>query len=85
MRTTVSIDDKLLRAAKRRARQRGLTLGQLVEEGLRRVLARPPRSSTPHEIPVIRGGTGLRPGVDASSTRGLLEAAERDLPLDKRK
>ena len=38
MKTTVEISEALLKAAKRRARARGLTLRELIEEGLRRVL-----------------------------------------------
>lgn len=38
MKTTVDISDALLNAAKRNARERGLTLRALIEEGLRRVL-----------------------------------------------
>ena len=39
MRTTISIADELLESAKARAKERGKTLGQLVEDGLRRELA----------------------------------------------
>src|ERR671925_32603 len=39
MRTTVSISDELLAAAKRRARERGQTLGEVVDAALRRELA----------------------------------------------
>ena len=42
MRTTLAIDDRLLAAAKRRARQHGMTLGQLVEEALQAELAASP-------------------------------------------
>lgn len=83
MRTTISVDDGLLRAAKRRAHRLGLTLGQLVEEALRRELARSRRPAERPVIPVFAAGTGLRPGVDATSTRALLEALDRDLPVEK--
>ena len=39
MRTTIAIGDRLLESARREARRRGLTLGRLVEEALRRELA----------------------------------------------
>ena len=76
MRTTVSISDELLTAAKRRARQQGRTLGALVDAALRRELAQP---VTPHErppVPVFRGGTGPRPGIDLRSNRALHEALD---------
>ena len=38
MKTTIELSDALLRAAKRSARARGVTLRAIVEEGLRRVL-----------------------------------------------
>lgn len=82
MRTTISIEDGLLKSAKRRARQAGLTLGELIETALRRELARSQRSKDRPEIPVFHG-KGLRPGVDASSTRSLLEILDRDRPIEK--
>ncbi|MGL5851303.1 MAG: hypothetical protein ACRCZD_11035 [Phycicoccus sp.] len=63
VRTTVDIDDELVRAAKARALADGTTLSIVVEQGLRAILhgslARPVRRI---DLPVI-GGT-LRPGVD---------------------
>ncbi len=81
MRTTVNVDDHLLDAARRRARQRGQTLGEVVADALRRELAESPVTDAP-EIPVFRGGRGPRPGVDVASNRGLREALDADLPLD---
>jgi hypothetical protein len=75
VRTTVSIDDALLAAAKRTARQRGVTLGRLVEDALRRALNEPVGADAP-ELPVFEGGTGPRPGVPLRSNRGLLEFLE---------
>jgi hypothetical protein len=83
MRTTVSIEDRVLRSAKRRARQLGLTLGQLVERALRRELERPAKPTGRPEIPVFRGGDGVCRGVDVSSMRTILEALDRGRPLEK--
>jgi hypothetical protein len=72
VRTTVAIDDELLMAAKSAARRRGYTLGRFIEEALRRELD---QQSTGHppQVPVFRGGTGLRPGLDLRSNRALME------------
>ncbi len=83
MRTTLAIDDHLLETAKLRARSRGLTLGQLVEQGLRLLLARDGIPAAGPDVPVFRGGGGLRPGVDASSTRALLEALDDGVPAER--
>lgn len=72
MRTTVSVNDDLLAAARALARQRGYTLGQLLEDALRRELRERPHTTRP-EVPVFSGGTGPRPGVDLRSNRNLAE------------
>lgn len=77
MRTTVSIDDHLLDAAKRRAGERGQTLGQLIEDALRRELATPTVAPGP-EIPVVEGGGGLHPGIDITSNRSLWAALDQE-------
>ncbi|HEU5033400.1 MAG TPA: CopG family transcriptional regulator [Mycobacteriales bacterium] len=82
MRTTVSIDDELLAAAKRLARREGRTVGQVVEEALRRRLADDGAASQPGPpLPVFRGGTGPAPGVELTSNRALAEILDtgRDL------
>lgn len=83
MRTTVSIDDNLLNAARKRAQKLGVTLGQLVERALRRELGRSPAGGEKPTIPVFQGKGGLRPGIDASSMRSLLEAMDEGLPIEK--
>ncbi|MGH9111707.1 MAG: CopG family transcriptional regulator [Acidimicrobiales bacterium] len=82
MRTTVAIDDHVLAAAKRRARQQGVTLGRLMEDALRSALARGRESDRPR-IPVFRGGNGVRPGIDVTSNRAMLEALDEDQPLEQ--
>jgi hypothetical protein len=83
MRTTIALPDQLLKTAKREARSRGLTLGRLVEAALRRELSRRSSSAAAPEVPVFRGGGGVRPGVDVSSNRALLEALDEGRPVEQ--
>ena len=85
MRTTVSIHDELLKSAKLRARERGVTLGQLVEDGLRRELAMRDEPAQPIELPVFDGKTGPVPGLDLTSNRAIYEFLDEGVPLDKRR
>lgn len=71
----MSIDDRLLAAAKASARAAGQTLGEFVEESLRLRLASRPAENAPL-LPVFTRGTGLRPGVDATSNRSLYDALD---------
>jgi hypothetical protein len=82
MRTTISIADELLESAKIRAKERGKTLGELVEDGLRRELA-VDYDAPPVEVPVFRGGTGPRPGLDLTSNRAIQEFLDEGVELDK--
>lgn len=85
MRTTVAIDDELLAAARRRARDQGQSLGQVLETALRRELASPEEPRDVPPVPVFRGGTGPRPGVDLNSNRALQEVLDEALDLDRRR
>jgi hypothetical protein len=77
MRTTVRLDDDLLREAKAHAAATRRTLTQLIEDALRESLAR--RAATAKhpriELPVFRG-SGLQPGVDLDSNAALLDIME---------
>ena len=83
MRTTVSIHDELLASAKLRARERGKTLSELVEDGLRRELAVDYQAAERVPLPVFKGGNGLRPGVDITSSRALHEFLDEGVPFEK--
>jgi hypothetical protein len=85
MRTTISISDELLAAAKRRARERGQTLGEFVDGALQRELSEAPKASNAPPVPVFRDGTGPRPGIDLTSSRALHEALDEGLELDDRR
>ena len=83
MRTTISIHDELLATARIRARERGQTLGALVEDALRRELAVRNDTTPRPPVPVFRGGNGLMPGVDLTSNRALQEFLDEGIPFEK--
>ena len=83
MRTTVSISDELLVAAKRLAAERGRTLGQVLEDALRRELAVPTQRGPRPPVGVFQDGTGPRPGIDLTSNRAKHEALDEGDELDK--
>jgi len=85
VRTTISIDDELLASAKARARERGKTLGQLVEDALRRELAVDYTTAKGPPVPIFRGGGGSTPGLDLTSNRAIYEFLDEGVPLDKRR
>ncbi len=80
MRTTITIDDELLTEAKQIAARTGKTLGAVIEDALREVIARR-RAMQPGrvvDLPVFRGGSGLRSGINLDSNSDLLDAMEFD-------
>ncbi|MEQ8717432.1 MAG: YlcI/YnfO family protein [Acidimicrobiales bacterium] len=83
MRVTLRIDDELLEAAKRWAREQGVSLGTVVEAALRRELSEPGAPREAPAIPVFTRGTGPRPGVDVISASGLSELVDDDIELDQ--
>jgi hypothetical protein len=85
MRTTVSISDELLAAAKRRARQLGVSLGEVIDAALRRELTVERRTDDRPAVPIFDGGSGPRPGVDLTSNRSLYEVLDDGLDLDARR
>jgi hypothetical protein len=78
MRTTIDIDENILRELKRLAAESGTSLRAIVEDILRAGLAR--RRSLVRETvsePVITyGGNGPQPGVNLDSHRDLLDLME---------
>jgi hypothetical protein len=82
LRVTIVIDDQLLKSARRRARDRGETLGQVIEDSLRRESAMPAYAE-PEGVPVFRGGGGVHPGVDTTSNRSLREAVHSEFSITR--
>ena len=66
MKIDIDIADRLLADAQRLAKDRGMTLGELVEQGLRSVLRPSGGVSPPFELRRASfKGRGLQPGVKA--------------------
>lgn len=78
MRTTLSIDDALLRKAKEASIRRGCTLSEVVEDALRVVLVSQPKASPKDPVPrwTTFSGDGVRAGVDLNDSSALLEIME---------
>ena len=78
MRTTIRINEDLLKEAKTAAAASGRTLTALIEDALRESLARRPSSAKREwiSLPTFKG-RGLRTGVDLDDSAGLLELMER--------
>jgi hypothetical protein len=78
MRTTVRLDDDLLREAKRHAAATGRTLTALIEDALRETLGRRRRPASRERIELRTvGGSGTQPGVDLDDSNALLDLMDR--------
>ena len=78
MRTTLDLDDELLRTAKKTAAEHGITLTRLMEDALRATIWKPEERLTERiELPTF-SGRGVRAGVDLTDSAGLLEIMEGD-------
>ena len=77
MRTTLDLDDQLIRRAKKQAVDTGSTLTGLIESALREHLrqGQVPRHDRFKFRPLIRGGV-LQPGVDLEDRDALYETME---------
>jgi hypothetical protein len=74
MRTTIRINDDLLKRAKKRASDEGRTLTSLVEDGLALILAKPKEGRREQvELPVSKATGGVLPGVDLNRSSDLEE------------
>lgn len=74
----MSIDDEVLRVAKRRAEDEGRTLGDLVTEALRERLARRPATGRRRYVAVTSGEGGPLPGVDVTNNAAVRDVLDVD-------
>lgn len=77
MRTTIRIDEELLKQAKQQALRSGKSLTAVIEEALRESFSR--QHSNPKRewvsLPTF-SGNGLQPGVDLDDSASLLDLME---------
>lgn len=74
MRTTIRINDDLLKQVKKRAADEGRTLTSLVEEGLLLLLSKAKTGRRKRvELPVSRATGGVLPGIDLNRSSDLEE------------
>ena len=79
MKTTLNIDDSVMQRLREEAARRRTTMSELVEAGLRRVLAEPARSDmTTEELPLLPSWNGGGELVDISSRDALYRAMEEE-------
>lgn len=79
MRTTVRLDDGLLKEAKRFALEHGCTLTSLIEDGLREVIARKGPAMAARKVKLHTvSGDGLHAGVDLDDSASLLDGMDEE-------
>ncbi|MDP2751302.1 MAG: DUF6364 family protein [Rhodocyclaceae bacterium] len=80
MKTTLDINDSLLANAKALAAQQQTSLTRLIEEGLQLRLRSSHAATKPkkQKIPVFKGRGGLVAGLNPSSNKAMLDAADDD-------
>lgn len=79
MRTTIDLPDTLLHQAKQLALDADRTLSEVIADALLHELSRrndPQRGRKLTELPIFRGGRGLRTGVDSSSNAAMQGLAD---------
>lgn len=80
MRTTLDIDDNLLRQARQLAARERTSLTRLIEEGLAsrlREVSKPAVAGNRVRLPVFAGEGGLQPAIgDARSHRAILDVID---------
>lgn len=79
MRTTLNLNDDLVRQAKQRAAAEDRTLTSVIEDALRRLLAEDARQTEAlYLVPVGGGPRGVLPGVDLSDPRALRDLMDEE-------
>jgi hypothetical protein len=76
MRTTLNLDDKLMRLVKKQAAESGRTVTAVIEEALREAVATPAKAKGKYRLKWVSVRGRLRPGVDLTDRDALYERME---------
>jgi plasmid stability protein len=76
MRTTLNLDDNLMRAAKRRAAETGQTLSETIEAALRELLEQEKRPKPSYRLRWLTVKGGAQRGVDLADRDALIDRME---------
>lgn len=78
MRTTLKINDTLLKEAKKRSIERNCSLGEIVDEALRLSLMTQNKSGATAIVRPLKtfAGSGIQPGIDLSNNASVLETMD---------
>lgn len=76
MRTTLDLDDDLMRAVKTKAAESGATMTRLIEEAVRASLETAPAPSKPFKFKLVTVRGELLPGVDLDDRDKLYDLME---------
>lgn len=79
MRTTITIDERLLEQLKNRASQSGTSVSRLVEQAIRLLMRTPRATKEPDRFELVTFGAGGRFSLqNIDKTSALLEADDMD-------
>ena len=78
MRTTLNINDTLLKEARKCSIERNCSLGEIVDEALRLSLVTQKKSDTAAVVRPLKtfAGSGIQPGIDLNNNASVLEAMD---------
>ncbi len=76
MKTTLNVDDRLLREAKKRAVEEGETLTRLIERALRNYLMPAPRAGAPFRLDLLTKNGSPVSGVNWDDRDSIYERME---------
>lgn len=77
MRTTISLDDRLLEKLKARAAQSGTSVSRLIEQAIRMMMRTPPRANEGNHFELVTFGAGGRFSThNLDKTSSLVEAED---------